>query len=269
MKILITPLLISAMFLVGCSEPTVDATTDESMKDSIAKVREALPENKRAEYDEAVQLMAFSQINLKSLFAEGAAGAGNIKSKMKDAVHGKTGNQIIAKANQIKIEREQKQKEQAIQEIKELEEKKINSLKAREELKKFEVLRSRFYKEKKKYSGEQPIIELTVKNGTTHPVSRAYFKGTIASPNRSVPWHEDTFNYPISGGLEAKEKASWRLVPNMFSDWGKVDSPKDAIFTVTVERLDGADGKAIFSVNEFGDREEKRLAELKDKYNIK
>jgi hypothetical protein len=247
----------------------IDATTDESMKSSVAKVREAMPESSRANFDEAIQLMAFSQISLKSLFAAGATGAGNIKGKMKDAVHGKTGNQIIAEANQIKIEREQKQKEQAIQEIKELEDKKANSTKAREQLNKFEVTRSRFYKEKRKYSGEQAIIEVSVKNGTSHPVSRAYFNGVLASPNRSIPWHEDSFNYSISGGLEPGETAKWKLAPNRYMGWGAAKTHEDAVFTVTVERLDGADGEAIFSVKEFGKKQEKRLAELKQKYGIK
>jgi len=273
MKTLLPFFLIAAVLLMGCdelmSEPKVDATTDESMKASIAKVREAMPESNRAKFDEAIQLMAFSQISLQSLFAEGAAGAGNLKGKMKDAVNGKTGAQIIAEANQIKIEREQKQKEQAIQEIKELEDKKQNSSKAREELKKFEVTRSRFYKEKRKYLGEQAIIEISVKNGTSHPVSRAYFNGVLASPNRSIPWHEDSFNYSISGGLEPGEKATWSLAPNMFSGWGKAETHDGAVFTVTVDRIDGADGKAIFSVKEFGEKEEKRLAELKLKYGIK
>jgi hypothetical protein len=257
------------VFLASCSEPTVDATTDESMKISVAKVRESLPAGKRADFDEAIQLLAFSSFNLKSLFSEGAASVGNLKGKMKDNVHGKTGYQIIAEANQIKIERQQKEKEQAIQEIKELEKKKNQSSKAREELNKFKVLKSRFYKKKKQYMGVQPIIELTVKNGTTHPISRAYFKGTLASPNRSVPWHEDTFNYAISGGLEPGEKANWSLAPNMFSDWGRVKAPKDAIFTVIVERLDGADKKTLFSINGFGEGEQKRLAELKKKYDFK
>jgi hypothetical protein len=269
MKKIIAPFLIILLSLAGCSEPTVDATTDESMKASIAKVRAALPESKKAEYDEAIQLMAFSQINLKSLFSEGAAGSGNLEGKVKDAVHGKTGNQIIAEANQIKIEREKKQEEQAIQEIKELEEKKQNSSKAREQLKQFEVLRSRFYKKKKQYLGEQAIIEVSVRNGTQHAVSRVYFNGVLASPGRSVPWYEDSFNYSISGGLEPGEEASWSLAPNMFSGWGKAEAHEGAVFTVTVDRLDGAGGEAIFSANEFGEREEKRLSELKEKYNIK
>ncbi len=257
------------LFLVGCSKPTVDTSTDESMKSSIAKVRESLPVDKRAQFDEAIQLMAFSQIDLKSIFAEGVAGVGNLEGKMKETLNGKTGEQIIAEAAQIKLERERKQKEQALQEIKELEEKRQSSIEAREQLKSFKILRSRFYKRERAFMGKQPIIELTVKNGTSQPVSRAYFAGTIASPNRSVPWHQDTFNYSVPGGLEPGEKATWSLAPNMFSDWGKVDAPADTIFTVIVERIDGADGKALYSSSEFGELEEKRLSELKEKYNIK
>jgi len=118
MKLKLFVLLFVAIFLVGCSKPTVDASSDESMKTSIAKVRESLPAEKRTQFDEALQLMAFSKIDLKSIFTEGAAGVGNLEGKMKDAVHGKTGEQIIAEATQIKLERERQQKEQALQEIK-------------------------------------------------------------------------------------------------------------------------------------------------------
>ena len=249
MKLRIFILTFVAIFFVGCSDPKVDASSDETMKTSIAKVRKSLPVDKKVQFDEAVQLMAFSKIDLKSILAEGATGVGNLKSKMKESVNGKTGEQIIAEATQIKLERERQQKEQALQEIKELEEKRQLSVVAREQLKSFKVLRSRFYKQKQEYVGEQPIIELTVQNGTSSAVSRAYFSGTIASPNRSVPWHQDTFNYSISGGLEPGEEAFWSLAPNMFSDWGKVKAPSDSIFTVTVERIDEVDGKALYSMS--------------------
>jgi len=193
----------------------------------------------------------------------------NPKDKMKASVHGKTGNQIIAEAVRIKLERERKQQEQAIQEIKELEKKKTEFVGAREKLKNFKITRSRFYKRKDELTGMQLIIELSVENGTGKPISRAYFKGTLSSPKRSVPWHVDTFNYSISGGLEPGEKAKWSLAPNKFSDWGKVDAPKDAVFTVTVERLDGPEGKVLFAADQFSKRDEERLSELKEKYNIK
>jgi len=47
-----------------------------------------------------------------------------------------------------------------------------------------------------------------------------------------------------------------------------LDAPANAIFTVTVEKLDGPDGENFYSVRDFGEREARRLAELKSKYNV-
>jgi len=261
-----------AVLLFGCEkiipEPTIDTSTDESMKQTSQEVRESLPESERAKFDEAIKLLAFSQINMKDIFTKGAVGTGTLENKMKESLHGKTAQQLIAEADRIKLEREERQRKQAIEEIKELEKERVKSEQAREQLRYFEVIRSRFYQEKQKYRGKQPIIEITVKNGTNSAVSRAYFEGTIASPNRSVPWHKDTFNYSISGGLEPGEEKSWRLAPNMFSDWGKVEAPTDAVFTVTVQKIDGPDGKSLYSTTDFTEQNKERLSKLKTKYNV-
>ena len=55
---------------------------------------------------------------------------------------------------------------------------------------------------------------------------------------------------------------------NQVSDWGKVDAPAEAIFTVTVEQLDGADGEPIYSTRELSERDLERLNELKKKYGV-
>lgn len=260
--------LIMITILTGCSDPSIDASSDDAMKASVEKVRESLPETKRKDFDEAIQVIAFSQIDMKDLFAEGAAGVGNLKGKVRESLDGKTGEQVIAQAERVRAERKEREHQQAIEEIRELEAKRANSESAREQLKKFQVIRSRFYMREREYMGKQAIIELTVKNGTDKAVSRAYFEGTLASPDRSVPWHQDTFNYSISGGLEPEEEATWKLAPNMFSGWGEIDAPADAVFTVTVEQLDGADGKPIYSAREFGERERERLNELKKKHGV-
>ena len=156
--------------------------------------------------------------------------------------------------------------EEARQLLKELEDKLKKVEEAKIELAKFQVLRSRFYKQKRKYRGAQPIIELTVKNGTKYSVSRAYFKGTLASPDRAVPWLKETFNYKISGGLEPGEEATWKLSPNMFSEWGSVDAPADAILTVEVEQLDGPNEEELFSTRNFSEYDADRLKRLNEQY---
>jgi hypothetical protein len=187
---------------------------------------------------------------------------------MRDALNGKTAEQVLAQAEQIQAERKAREKEQALAEIRELVAKRDKAEQAEQQLDKFQVVRSRFYMRERQYLGKQPIIELTVKNGTDQAISRAYFSGTIASPDRSVPWHEDQFNYSISGGLEPGEEATWTLAPNSYSDWGKVDAPADAVFTVLVEKLDGPDGEVLYSTRDFSERDRNRLAELKKQYGV-
>ncbi|MCK9522443.1 MAG: hypothetical protein M0R76_05270 [Proteobacteria bacterium] len=271
---------IAFLLLIGCSSPKVDTSSDETMKASIEKVRNSLPEAKRKDFDDSLQLLAFSQIELKDIFTAGATGIDNLTDKMKASLNGKTGNQIIAEAEQIRkerekqeqqqaLEREEQERQQALEEIKELEEKRLNSENAREQLKKFQIIRSRFYMREQSYSRPQPIIEMTVKNGTGHAVSYGYFEGTVASLNRSVPWHKDTFAYKIPGGLEPGEEATWKLLPNMFSDWGKIDAPNDAVFTVTVKKLNDANNESIYSTDEFDKEDLERLNKLKKEYKIK
>ncbi len=255
------------LIVVSCGDPKVDASTDESMKASIEKVRQSLPQDKKDSFDNALKILAFNQVDLKGLFAEGASGIGSTKEKMKDALNGKTGFEILAEAEIIKNERKEKEKAQALREIDELEQKKAKSDSAKVNLAKFEIIRSRFYKRKEQFM-EKSIIELTVKNGTSHPISRAYFKGTVASPNRSIPWIQESFNYQIAGGLEPNEKADWILIPNMFGGWGKTDVPEDAILTVEVEQLDGPDGKPLFSSRDFSEKDQSRLKKLKEDYGL-
>ena len=188
-----------------------------------------------------------------------------MEASVKQALNGKTGEEVIAHAEQLRKDREEKERTQALAEIKELEGKQAKAAQAREKLVAFEVVRSRFYKSSG-FLGDQPVIELTVKNGTATAVSRAHFRGTLASPGRSVPWLRDDFNYEISGGLEPGETATWRLSPNMFSDWGKVEAPKDAVLTVDVVRIDGPDKEPLFDAEGLSEHDSERLAELKAKF---
>ena len=78
----------------------------------------------------------------------------------------------------------------------------------------------------------------------------------------------EDFNYQIRGGLEPGESADWSLAPNMFSEWGKVDAPEDALFTVDVVRIDGADNKVLYDSQGLSEHEIARLKMLKEKYSI-
>ena len=255
--------------LSACAEPTVDASTTETLKTSVDKMREALSPDQRPQFDEAIQVLTYSQIDVKSIMNDGDSAVAKFEGRVKATLNGKTAEQIMADASAMIAERQRREKEQALQEIAELEKRKQDSVAAREQLKAFEVSRTRFYKREQEYGQPQPIIEMTVKNNTGHPVARAFFEGTLASPGRSVPWLQKAFNYPISGGIEPGEEATWALAPNQFSEWGTVQVPDDAILTVTVERLDGADGQSLFTKSKFTDDDQTRLDLLKKQYGEK
>lgn len=266
-KKMIVVILGLTVLMAACAKPRIDTSSDETMKSSLASVRESLPENERAKFDESLQIVALSHLDFSSIIASGSSGVNLTETKVKQALAGKTAEEIIATADRITTERQEKERAQALTEIKELEDKQTRVQKAKIELTKFQVTRSRFYKVREMFIGDQPMIELTVKNGTSHPISRAYFVGTLASPGRAVPWLKEDFNYQISGGIEPGETTSWRLSPNMFmGNWGQVEAPKDAILTVEVVELEGSDGKTLFSTREFTPDDVERLAELKKKY---
>ena len=203
--------------------------------------------------------------NINSL--DDLANIQEIADDLRGKLDGMAFEEVIAEGERVQMEIDEKNKEQARIEIEELYVKMKNSNEDRSELAKFHVEKSRYYKKK---SGVylisyDPILELTVINGTNQAISRAYFKGTIKSPERTIPWLVQDFNYEISGGLEPNERANWHLAPNSFSEWGTVDAPKDAIFTVEVTRLDGADGEKLFSID-FDEDDQERLGELLNDY---
>lgn len=265
MNKLILSLSLCVIMLAACTKK-IDSTNEESLKTSIEDIKASLDSDKKEEFEEAMKLVMFQGLDLGSLMKDGSAD--NTFTDMRSKLDGKTADDIIEEAEKIKAQKELEKKEQAKGEIEELYKKKSKAKEDKKMLANFEVKRSRFYKRKSGnyYITEEPIIELTVLNGTDKAVSRAYFTGTLASPNRSVPWIKDDFNYSISGGLEPGEEVTWYLSPNMLSDWGDVDAPKDAILTVEVKQIDGADGEELYSVNNFGETEQERLSELLKNY---
>lgn len=261
-----TLILGAIVILLSSCAKKIDGSSEEAMKSSIEEITKSLDDEKKEKFEEAMMLIMFHGIDFGELMEESAAEESILD--MKSKLDGKTADDIIAEGEKIQAEIERKKKEQAKGEIEELYEKNAQAEKDKQMLAKFEVKRSRFYKRKQGtyYVTEEPIIELTVMNGTDKAVSRAYFTGTLASPNRSVPWIKDDFNYQISGGLEPGEEVTWYLAPNVFSDWGEVDAPKDAVLTVEVKKLDGPDGAEMYSINNFGEAEQERLEELLANY---
>lgn len=176
---------------------------------------------------------------------------------MKELIQGKTGPEIIATADSVLRARDAR-------ELQELEAQKDSVDRSRAELQKFVVSQARFYKRPSGFGLPDPVVEMSVRNGTGHAISRAYFVGTLTSPGRSVPWVKDKFEYQVRGGLEPGEHGSWRIWLNSLSDWS-AKTPNDAVLNVEVVRLDGPDGSTLYSTAGFGEKEAQRLMVLRAK----
>lgn len=255
------------MTLTACDPPKIDTSSDESVKTSIAKIKDSLDAEKKEKLEDALSVVAMAGMDeaFKDAAKGGLAGLANIDpdkvySAAMKTLNGKTADEVIAYADKIVAER----KAQALAEIKELSEKKAKADVSAKEIEKFQIIKSRFYIERQAFIN-QPVFDLKVKNGTSQPVSHAFCRGILSSPGRSIPWHQDDFNFSISGGMEVGEETSLKLSPNIFSGWGKVEAPTDAVFTVTCNRLLGAGDKEIYNA-EFSDTDSKRLIALMEKF---
>lgn len=284
-------LALLALALIACSSQ-IDASTEASLETSTAKVKASLAEDSQAEFDEALTRIIYEQIDKEDIEADDNQA---LHAKLKIAIHDKTAKDIMAEGKRLKEQQIAAQKERAEQKIKDDEAAKLRTeerekaFKAREkaealkeiqdleakrakddanrkELEKFEVSNATFEMQRDYFGSKMPSIQLSVKNGTDQVISHAFFVGTLASPNRTLPWHKDSFNYSIRGGLEAGETAKWSLQPNMFSDWARVDAPDDAVLTVTVEKLNGANDQNLYPIDHLSEEDAKRLEQLKAKY---
>lgn len=264
--------LVTLVFgLVGC-EARIDGSSDEAFQTSLEEMKEPLNEEEREELGKALLVVALKDMSFKGLMA-GTQTGDTLKSDTRRALDGKTREEILDWAQEIRAEREKAQKEaerearaaeleRAREELETLKKTKAEAAAAQKKRDKFQVLEASFEQKKQRFMGPRPIVDLKVKNGTEKAVSRVYFEGTLKSPGREVPWLEEEFNYEISGGIEPGETVEWSLRPNQFSDWGTVEPDADAILHVTVIGLDGADGKPLFSDKTWSDEDEERLEEL-------
>lgn len=256
------------LILFGCGEPKIDASSEEQLKSSIENVKNSLSEEDQKEFEESLMFLAMQNLDFSDIFQSELDPddlADNYLNRVKSELDGKSATEVISQAKALRAELEEQQRKQALEEIQELEAKKREAELAKDELSKFKVSRSRYYKREEMFT-DQPIIEMTVRNNTDYAISRAYFRGTYATPGRQVPWLVEGFNHSISGGLEPGEEQSWNLAPNQFGEWGKLEERSDAVLTIEVTRLDGPDGEALFNAQGLTSFEEDRLNDLRSRY---
>jgi hypothetical protein len=96
---------------------------------------------------------------------------------------------------------------------------------------------------------EQPVIEFSVRNSGTFPISRVYVRVVLTTPNRSIPWATQEFVQTFKGGLEPREKQQLTFRPQ--GDWNdkQLKDMPNAELKVTVVNFDNANGERMIVVD--------------------
>ena len=131
---------------------------------------------------------------------------------------------------------------------------------------KISIDNARYYISTSPYGALEPVIELTVTNGSDRAVAELMLHGVLKSPNREVAWVDETFYYVISGGLAPGESATWSLAPNRFGPWGNDQIPRNAVLTLTLLGVNNSEGEPLWDAPALTDNEAERLEELRAEY---
>ncbi len=94
-----------SLMLAGCGEPTVDASSQEAMKASAETILEQLPEEKKVEFQQAFAGIVV-MVGMKAAFQGKDEAA--VQDAMSEAVDGKTADEIIAYAKELKAQAKNK-----------------------------------------------------------------------------------------------------------------------------------------------------------------
>jgi hypothetical protein len=190
-----------------------------------------------------------------------------IPQSMCDALNGLGASQIVKKADSLAVAAATAYERRAAQSyVEALRRAAAAYASARDSLAGFRVLSAQL-RQSRGFIGLEATIVLTVENGTSFSVSRAYFHGRAVSEGRQIPWIDEDFNHTIPGGIEPGERATWRLSPNMFQGaWSNVIVPAAARFEVEVTQLDGANHEPLWGGARFTRADQRLLDSLSARF---
>lgn len=92
----------------------------------------------------------------------------------------------------------------------------------------------------------EPVIELSLYNNTTKPVSKASFRARLFRPGRTIPDLEDEFYHVFQGGLERGERINLSLRPGaIWSKWASIQWKPGMQLQIEAVTVEGPDGLAF------------------------
>ncbi|MBD2797553.1 hypothetical protein ID856_13545 [Xenorhabdus sp. 18] len=95
--------------LAGCDNRLkIDGTNEIAVKTSIERIRDTLPEDKKLQFDDSLNIAMINSINFDDLFKDNQNGniqhgdIQKLEQKFFQSLHGKTADQVIEEAEKIK-----------------------------------------------------------------------------------------------------------------------------------------------------------------------
>ncbi len=95
------------LILAGCHDPVIDASSEATIQNSIKKVFKQLPVAKHDEFEAAFNIVTIEQIDMDDFLLAQETGFKETDEKIRAAIHGKTGLEIIEEANRILAQQKQ------------------------------------------------------------------------------------------------------------------------------------------------------------------
>jgi hypothetical protein len=246
--------LLFSLTIVACGEPTIDGSSDETFKQSVAEMREGLSEEQGKELTDAMMVLL---LNGKSLF-EIAANEDAMNADLNQRTNGKTYLELLAMAKESKKTQALAERKKLESDIAELEAKQDKALNTQEKLKALKVVNSRFYWRGEGYTADA-IEEISLENNLTFAVSSVSYDYKIITPGRSVAWVKESGSFSISGGLEPGESKT-------LSFSGSRDVPKDQeiTMTMTITKVEGPNSDPTLD-GRFSEYDQDELVRLKER----
>ena len=238
-------IILCCFLLSGCIfDPTFNMSNFETFQASLAEMKAKLGNDDLRRLDVALKYLAVENIlraQTNVQMASNVSAAANTLSpytmfvQLRPKIDGKSGAAVIQNLS-LKLDTEISRAEARL----------VNGDSTTAKL--VEVTSPGYYW---KRSGrfEQPAIEFAVFNGSKSAISRIYFRLTLTTPNRTIPWARQDYIEVFKGGLEPREKR--QLSPQPVGAWSdpQLKYLPDAVLKVDVLNYEDADGEKVIGVD--------------------
>ncbi|MEM7051427.1 MAG: DUF6694 family lipoprotein [Acidobacteriota bacterium] len=254
--------------LLACGPPRLDMSSPQASAASVERVRSSLPASQRPDFDQALGLIAYRNLEDAELFARSRVESSRpFEIGVVPELDGLSGREVLETGRRLHIELsltavegQRQRRESQRREIDRLEARRSSAESAQQHLDAFEVTHAAF---SPATAEARPRIDLVVTNGTSSTIERARFLVRLEVPGRMEAAFEGQFDYRPTEGLAAGAVGAWTIEFNRYDRWGSLEPSPGSRFAVTPIRLDTDEGRSLFRSHRFSERDARKLERLR------